>query len=136
MAKSPLVDPALEHLRRAVDEAPDAVLPIVLIVHGERLEGDLIAENAYHAALVGYSPMLAALDPRSELADKKYATAYTEDPEHYLHLLVASSGGRATPWRVREDAVDAWSFAGAEHSGEDKGREPNGLARLFAPRDV
>lgn len=136
MAKSPLVDPALDHLRRAVDDAPDASLPIVLIVHGERLEGDLIAERAYHAALVGHSPMLAALDPQSDLADKKYAATYADDPDRYLHVLVGAAGGRSIPWRVREDAVDAWSLPEGERAGDGKGQEPTGLSRLFAPRDV
>jgi hypothetical protein len=130
MAKNPRTDPTLTRLVRAVDEASDAALPVELSVHGTRFEGDLLSETAYYAILTQENPLLGALDPNSELADRDYAGEHADAPTRYIHLMLSGAGEPARVWRVRQDAVDAWSLRPlARRTDEDS--EPGVLSRLF-----
>jgi hypothetical protein len=134
MAKTRRSDPTLARLVRAVDDALDAGLPIALSVHGTRFDGELVSESAYFAALTGDNPLLGALDPKSELADKDYADEHGEAAGTYLHMWqpeVPGSGSRSV-WRIRQDTVDAWSLSSANRREE----EPGVMARLFGRSDV
>lgn len=135
MAKNARTDPTLARLVRAVDEAVDAGLALAFSVHGTRFEGELVSESAYFAALTGENPLLAALDPRSEPADKDYADEHAGTAGSYLHIWQpeVSGGGSRSVWRVRQDAVDAWSLSPAERR---EGDEPSIVARLFGRTDA
>lgn len=133
MAKTPRSDPALARLVRAIDEAVDAGVPVALSVHGTRFDGELVSESAYYAALASENPLLGALDPQSELADKAYADEHGETAGGYLHIWQpAVPGGSRSVWRVRQNSVDAWSLSAAESHDAEQGV----MARLFGRNDA
>jgi hypothetical protein len=132
MAKRNRTDPTLARLVRAVDEAVDAALPVELSVRGARFEGDLVSEATYYAALTQQNPLLAALDPQSELADRDYVKQHADASTRYVHLVPTGARNTepGTVWRVRQDAVDAWSLRPTGRDA-DENSEPGVVSRLF-----
>ncbi|HEY4465626.1 MAG TPA: hypothetical protein VGN41_23400 [Streptosporangiaceae bacterium] len=128
------VDPVFHQLVRSINEADQALVPVLLTAHGTVLRGSLISEARYFTELAEMAPMLSALQPGSGLLGKDYAKEVEGESGHYVHLRAGRLGqaGDDTEglWRLDIGAVDAWSLpAAAVDSADDGDRGP--FARLL-----
>lgn len=133
MAKHDL-DPVLRQLVRAINESPQAAVPVTVSVRGTTLTGTLIAQSRYFSELVEGNPLLGALEPGSGLLGEDYAQDAAAESDHHLHLRPAGlrSGDELTegPWRISLEAVDGWTLRAWEAVEGDAGdRGP--FARLL-----
>lgn len=117
-------DPVIAHLAEAVNESRQARVPVTVCAHGMVLTGVLIAQQEYFAELVERSPLMSALEPATGLLGKEYAKTVGDEAGLHLHLRGgAAAGDELGLWRIRLEAVDAWSLrsADAADSADDKG---------------
>jgi hypothetical protein len=128
------IDPVLRQLARSVNESGQAVVPVVLTVHGIVLRGNMVSEARYFTELAGETPLMSALAPESGLLGKEYVNDVEAESGRYLHLRAArplTDDGQAEGlWRVGIDAVDAWTLSAATGSVDPDDKGPFG--RLFA----
>ncbi|MGA2825953.1 MAG: hypothetical protein ABSF03_07510 [Streptosporangiaceae bacterium] len=98
------VDPVFRELVRSVNESGQAVVPVVLTVHGTVLRGVLISEKRYFTELIERTPLMSALEPSSGLLGKDYVKEVENESDYYLHLRatrLAGDGDEAEGlWRI------------------------------------
>jgi hypothetical protein len=121
------IDPVFRELVRSINESGQALVPVILTMHGTVLRGSLISESRYFAELAEVTPPMSALQPASGLLGKDYVKDVEAESGHYVHLRAArlAQGGDEADglWRIGIGAVDAWSLpvvAGPAGDG-DKG---------------
>jgi hypothetical protein len=131
------VDPVFRELVRSINESRQAVVPVVLTVHGTVLRGSLISEARYFADLAERTPLMSALEPSSGLLGKDYVKSVEAESGYFLHLRAAGLAGDGDEeglWRIGVSDVDAWTLPraggvdGAEADGEAESKNP--FARL------
>lgn len=117
------VDPVFRELVRSVNESGQAIVPVVLTVHGTVLRGELISERRYFTELTERIPLMSALEPSSGLLGKDYVKDVENESGYYLHLRSTrpvEDGDEAMGlWRIGVGAVDAWSLPAHVGSGDD-----------------
>jgi hypothetical protein len=117
------IDPVLQQLAQAINEAGQAAAPIAVSVHGTLFSGALISEQRYFSELVEANPLMSALEPSSGLLGKEYTKDAEAASGRHLHLRATGvrGDGEITEglWRISLEAVDGWTLrAGAE---DDRG---------------
>jgi len=127
------VDPVFRELVRSVNESGQAIVPVVLTVHGTVLRGELISERRYFTELTERMPLMSALEPSSGLLGKDYVKDVENESGYYLHLRSTrpvEDGDEAMGlWRIGVGAVDAWSLPAHAGSGDD---DKGPFARLLS----
>jgi hypothetical protein len=127
------VDPVFRELVRSVNESGQAVVPVVLTVHGTVLHGALISERRYFTELTERMPLMSALEPSSGLLGKDYVKDVENESGYYLHLraarLAGIEGEAESLWRIGVGTVDAWSLPA--HAGSDED-DKGPFARLLS----
>jgi hypothetical protein len=114
------IDPVFRELVSSINESGQAVVPVVVTVHGVVLRGSLISEARYFTELAERTPLMSALQPASGLLGKEYAKGVEAASGYYLHLRatrLAPDGDEEGLWRVRVADVGAWSLPAAGGSG-------------------
>ncbi len=115
------VDPVFRELISSINESGQAVVPVVLIVHGVVLRGSLISEARYFTELAERTPLMSALQPASGLLGKDYAKGVQAESGYYLHLRAARPGPDGDEeglWRIAVADVDAWTLPAANGMGQ------------------
>jgi hypothetical protein len=128
------VDPVLQQLVRAINEAEEGAVPVTVSVHGTMIRGDLVAQRRYFAALVERNPLMSALEPSSGLLGKEYAKDTHSESDHHLHILADETRDGSVVgeglWRISLEAVDGWTL---RHSARTETVDDRGpFARLLA----
>jgi hypothetical protein len=126
-------DPVLRELIRRVNDSGQTAVPVTLSVHGAVLHASLISQDRYFAELAETSPLMSALDPGSGLLGDEYVKDVASESHHYLHVraarLAASGDGAEGLWRLRLDAVDAWTLRIGDTASDQHDKGP--FARLL-----
>ena len=117
------IDPVLQQLIKAVNEADSAAVPVTVTTHGTTLTGVLIGQRSYFTELVGQNPLMSALEPSSGLLGKEYTKDIETESDHHLHLRVTSDGDgpAAGMWRISLEAIDGWTLRAAGETDDGKG---------------
>jgi hypothetical protein len=125
-------DPVLRELIRRVNDSGQTAVPVTLSIHGAVLHASLISQDRYFAELAETSPLMSALDPGSGLLGDDYVQGVASESQHYLHARAARlAGGDGSEglWRLRLDAVDAWTLRIGEAASDQHDKGP--FARLL-----
>jgi hypothetical protein len=128
------VDPVFRELVRSINESGQAVVPVVLTVHGTVLRGSLISEARYFSELAERTPLMSALEPSSGLLGKDYVKSVEAESGYFLHLRAVGLGGDGDEeglWRIGVGDVDAWTLPPA--SGVNGGSGADGEAGNKSP---